>query len=37
MTDVNVVERRTAASIASLSQQTYQRSEIYSEVAMQMQ
>jgi hypothetical protein len=36
MTDVNVVERRTAAGMASLSEQTYQRSEIYREVAMQM-
>jgi len=35
MTDVNVVETRTAAGIASLSEQTYQRSEVYSEVAMQ--
>jgi hypothetical protein len=34
MTDVNTVERRTAAGRASLSEQTYQTSEIYSEVAM---
>jgi hypothetical protein len=37
MTGVTVVERRTAAGIASLSEQTYQKSEIYTEVAMQMQ
>jgi len=36
MTDVNVVERRTAASIASLSEQAYRRSEIYGEAAMQI-
>jgi hypothetical protein len=31
MTHVYVVDRRTAAGIASLSEQTYQRGEIYSE------